>query len=573
MRIVAGPPSRATAAWQPAGSRRDPGTRRFRFGLASAREQEPPLAEGALIGAQERYRIEAFLGQGGMGRVYAATRESDGRVVALKVLRQDRLAGDLAAEHFARFRQETAATARVGHPGIIEMHGFERTPDGEVLLSMELLQGESLEAWLGKSGRLSVGLNLLAGFADALDAAHRSGIVHRDIKPANLFIQHRDDGSIQPKILDFGLAKMAKTEHTQIETAAGTVLGTPYYLAPERALGRSLSPAADLYSLGVILYEMLTGHLPFDADNFMDILALHIRKEPLDPRQAVPDRVVPDGTARLCMVLLAKDPADRPRSAADVAARIRRLLQTEAEIIGAYATGPRVQANPDAATMHLHGVHERPTAAPFELASTEDAATIAPTEQAPRAVSDAMTVPVQTDSGDADPMGPMMAFASGERPARTRVETTYGKNVAVKRKAAVGASLWWLPIGAGVGVAGVVVWFFATRPPETAVPEPEPAPAAAVEPPTAAVGATEEAFEREPPRDPEPPAPTDARVEARVEPPAPEPTREPKRTPRTQRKRPSTQTTKSTESPPPPDPEPKPTKKVDNDPKSWRVDG
>ena len=279
--------------------------------MTAVPDPDPPLSAGSVVGAAEQFRIKEFLGQGGMGRVYSVIRVRDNRRMALKVLRRDRIGSDLAGEYQARFRQESAAASRVGHPGIIEMYGVEETPTGELLLSMELLEGESLEDWLSGSGRLSVGLNLLAGFADALDAAHRSQIVHRDIKPANLFIQHRDDGSIQPKILDFGLAKMAAPDQTQIETAAGTVLGTPYYLAPERALGKPLSPAADLYSLGVILYETLTGHLPFDADNFMDILALHIRKAPLDPRQAVPDRVVPDGVAQLTMELLSKEPEER----------------------------------------------------------------------------------------------------------------------------------------------------------------------------------------------------------------------------------------------------------------------
>ena len=305
-----------------------------------------------------------------MGRVYEARRIADEAPVALKLLRRDRH----SAEHFARFRQEAEAASKVGHPGIVQVYDYERTPQGELVMAMELLQGESLEDWLERPGLLVDGLHFVAQIARALQAAHRAGIVHRDIKPANLFL-HRLGDTVVAKVLDFGIAKVSSTDHTHIATAAGTVLGTPYYLAPERALGKPLDPRADLYSLGVILYEILTGSVPFVDESFMGILAKHVRQAPLDPRQAAPERNIPDGVAKLTMELLAKTPQERPSDAGTVADRIEALLVEEAAAIRAIATGPRaLVSNPDAATVDIDVVSARPTAAPDRTGQRQDPA-------------------------------------------------------------------------------------------------------------------------------------------------------------------------------------------------------
>lgn len=340
-------------------------------------DPEPEVPPGTLLGAQERYRVVRLLGQGGMGRVYEARRERDEQPAAVKVLRSDRVGGNLE-ELVARFRQEAAAAGRVGHAGIVEVYGFERTPDGRVLLAMELLQGMTFEDWMSSEGTLAEGLDLVAQFCDALHAAHEAGIVHRDIKPENLFL-HRDPatGTVRPTILDFGLAKVDVPDHTQIETAAGTVLGTPYYLAPERALGKLLTPSADLYSLGVVLYELVAGVLPFDGNAFMAILEGHVRRIPLDPRQAAPQRPIPASVSELVMALLSKDPSARPATAAEVALRIRGLLASEGEALQRCSTGPRASAAPDADTMSMLALAQGHTAAPLPDAWAE-AATVPP---------------------------------------------------------------------------------------------------------------------------------------------------------------------------------------------------
>ncbi len=373
------PPDSADGAQGPNTVRPGHGkTRQFRLGATFLPDPEPEAAPDTLLGAEDRYRVVRFLGQGGMGRVYEARRERDGRLAAVKVLRNDRATGN-PAELIARFRQEASAASRVGHRGIVEMLGFEQTPDGQVIVAMELLQGEPLEDWMAREGTLGKGLELLAALCDALHAAHEAGIVHRDIKPANLFLHREQDGSLRPTVLDFGLAKVELPDHTQIETAAGTVLGTPYYLAPERALGKPLDRRADLYSVGVVLYELITGSLPFEANSFMAVLEGHVRRVPLDPRQAAPERPIPPAVSELAMGLLAKDPDVRPQTAAEVATALRALLAEHPGELQRCPTGPRVRVDAGADTISVLALAAGHTAAPVAATTASaDAITVAP---------------------------------------------------------------------------------------------------------------------------------------------------------------------------------------------------
>ncbi|MCA9701926.1 MAG: protein kinase [Myxococcales bacterium] len=266
------------------------------------------------------------------------------RHVALKLLRREAQADP---ESLARFQREALAASKIGTPEIVEVVDFASHASGvgrQTYMVMELLEGESLEDWMDRSGRLDAGLERLASLCDGLAAAHRAGVIHRDIKPANVFCRRPDPTELdgQParvKILDFGIAKIT-AGGAGFVTRQGSLLGTPYYLAPERALGEALSPAADLYSVGVILYEMLTGAVPFAAATFMAILAHHVHSRPLDPRQAAPDRPIPAGIAELCMRLLAKRPADRPDAGA-VAGLLRGMLAAEGPALAAVETGAR----------------------------------------------------------------------------------------------------------------------------------------------------------------------------------------------------------------------------------------
>ena len=221
--------------------------RPFRFGEQHVPDPDPVLEAGKLVG--DRYRIVRLMGEGGMGRVYEVEHTFLGRRCALKLLRKDALA---QPENVQRFQQEAMAATKIGHASIVEVIDFATLPDGQVFMVMEMLSGESLESWMSRPGNLAEVLPRLVDVADGLDAAHRAGVIHRDIKPANIFLARRGDGSVRAKILDFGIAKMTDRSSNRLQTEVGSVLGTPYYLAPERSdrasprsPRRSLQPRGD----------------------------------------------------------------------------------------------------------------------------------------------------------------------------------------------------------------------------------------------------------------------------------------------------------------------------------------
>ncbi|MBK9755528.1 MAG: protein kinase [Nannocystis sp.] len=288
---------------------------------------DPPLAPGTVIDG--RYKVIAELGAGGMGRVYAAEHMFLKRPMALKLLRRGLAT---APEATARLIQEATLVGQVPHPAVVRVFDCAVLADGQVYLAMELLRGESLEQRLRRPGDAAEVVPLLAELARGLAAVHRVGVVHRDIKPANVFLASSEAG-VQAKLLDFGVAKLLPgaemSAEASVRTQVGAVLGTPYYLAPEQARSGTIDGRADLYSLGVILYETLTGTLPFLGESFMAILAQHLHNMPLDPRQAAPERGIPDGVAQLTMRLLSKDPQLRARDGDALADELTALMIAE----------------------------------------------------------------------------------------------------------------------------------------------------------------------------------------------------------------------------------------------------
>jgi len=281
------------------------------------------LAEGGAPPQRDfgGYELLDELGRGGMGVVYRARQKTLDRVVALKMILSSHLA---SAEHVRRFQAEARAAARLRHPNIVPIHDVGQI-HGQHYFTMECIEGQSLAARLaGAPLEPHRAADLVRTIARAVEHLHRHGVIHRDLKPSNILIDDED----QPYLTDFGLAKVfvGDTE----ATATGVVAGTPSYMSPEQAGGRhgEIGVGSDVYSLGAVLYEMLTGVPPFKADSLLDTLMLVLGSEPVAPRQVNP--AAPMALELICLKCLAKAPAERYASAAELADDLDRYARGEA---------------------------------------------------------------------------------------------------------------------------------------------------------------------------------------------------------------------------------------------------
>lgn len=266
--------------------------------------------------ANDRYGIIRPLGSGGMARVYLAHDEVLDRDVALKVLREQ-FAED--AESAERFRREALSGAALSHPNIVSVYD-RGEENGTSYIAMEYVPGGSLKERIEQHGPLDSGVaaSIALQITEALRVAHDRGVIHRDIKPQNILLTP----SGKAKVTDFGIARAASSATI---SQTGLVLGTASYMSPEQAMGESVTPRSDLYSLGVVLYEMLTGELPYTAENPLAVSMKHVNEPPRPPKAVNPR--IPDGMNAVVMKLLAKAPEDRYGDTTELAGDLRRARE------------------------------------------------------------------------------------------------------------------------------------------------------------------------------------------------------------------------------------------------------
>jgi eukaryotic-like serine/threonine-protein kinase len=345
---------------------RFPDSERFCLHDSAVLVEEEDIARlGTSVG---NYRLDRILGRGGMGTVYSGEHIYIKKPVAVKIL-HPQFARYQEAIH--RFLREARAASAINHPNIVDVTDFGILTDGPVYFVMEFLEGKSLEDVIEREGAVELhrALNIANQIALALEAAHLHGIIHRDLKPDNImllkrpgrrdlvrmspdqsWITEREESYDFVKILDFGIAKSLIPDELSAETVQGAVFGTPEYMSPEAARGEEVDLRADVYSLGVILFDMLCGRPPFEAAQSSEVLAMHIHKAPPVPREFAPHREITDMAEQVMLKAMQKDP-DR---------RYQNMMEFRRDLEGAYGSiSYRRHATPQTTGMPPRGEEAR----------------------------------------------------------------------------------------------------------------------------------------------------------------------------------------------------------------------
>ncbi len=289
-----------------------------------------------------QFRVLERIGAGGMGSVYKAHQPSMDRLVAVKILHAKFTSRkDLAS----RFRREARAMSHLTHPNTVKVYLFGQLADNACYIVMEHLEGRNLGQLVRQDGPMPAAraIAVLIQACGALEEAHQKGIIHRDLKPENIFLCKQGGIEDYVKVLDFGLAKVTEREiapGSLILTQEGMVFGTPEFMSPEQAQGKALDPRSDVYSLAVILYELVTTKLPFDARSPMEFITLHVHAAPIPASTRAPDLTFPPGFDAVLLKAMAKRPEDRFQSAAEFAAALGALVAGDAAVQQAMSAIP-----------------------------------------------------------------------------------------------------------------------------------------------------------------------------------------------------------------------------------------
>lgn len=318
----------------------------------------------------DRYVIESVLGLGGMSIVYKATHKLMNRTVAIKMLKRKMLEEVMLLE---RFKVEAQAASSLNHQNIITIYDFGVTSDSEPYLVMDCLEGESLKDEIDAKGALPVSraVSIFKQICDGLDAAHKKGIIHRDLKPANVVLLENDDGSVHVKLVDFGIAKVLPQEGQQAQqlTQTGEVFGSPIYMSPEQCLGKVLDTRSDLYGLGCLMYETLTGKPPFLGTSFLETMNKHVGETPKPMSEIAPNANIPAELEAIVLQCMAKVPEERFTSAGELRDHLSAL-----SVVLTGGTGTVLKLPTATSTATAEGVNPRPETTAITDAGTASGA-------------------------------------------------------------------------------------------------------------------------------------------------------------------------------------------------------
>ena len=449
---------------------------------------EPPTRDPLINMKLGEYELRSRIGVGGMGFVYDGIQPLIGKRVAVKVLRPE-LAQ--APEQVARLLAEARAVNAIRHRGIIDIFGFGQVPDGRQYIVMEFLDGQPLDAYMAEKGRLppTEALSILDEVLAALGAAHGAGVVHRDLKPSNIFLVKEPGGSRYVKLLDFGLAKQGQggSSGRTAQTRTDMVVGTPEYMAPEQARGQAVGPMTDLYAMGVVTFEMVTGRLPFIGTSPVDLLMKHVDARPPRPSEFVHE--LPPALDAFILQMLTKDPEARPGSADALRQQLHRLRRTMLRPTRSQASSANANGGAAGAARTTPAPVNPPSAAPSASPSTEPGAPMIPISLESATSTPAAQQPTTAPNETVQPVAVAKAEDAASRRSTTQVKLPPEISAEEARVAGVRSPMRrLLPVGLGVAAlltAGGVLLLRTggsdtpppvVTPPVVATPAPTPTP-------------------------------------------------------------------------------------------------